>query len=255
MGRDGRIRVLPLHCDFNVAGGWTKVAEMHGSEFTNWHSWLNRFVNVTDLASGPLQTNRGHYHYASIDAIDMAVNHATKVRMSSAGGTKWVEWAMPRQRTTETWWNALAANKDTVYRGWQNVGRWQVDVHASGFAGGRGQRCWQNRFGVMKYPEHGGSFPAVTLNWQGNTRPGDNCMAISVCRRNERCNGWTQNGNGGDFPNSDNDWPNRHCKDLAIVYPGLFLLATPLHDLSLGRVARWLTRATALKLIYFVSHA
>lgn len=62
----------------------------------------------------------------------------------------------------------------------------------------------------MPLPQHGGSYPYASFNTQGNTQTNDYCMAVGVLRAGSSADGWTQNANGYDSPNSDSDWPNRN---------------------------------------------
>ena len=72
-----------------------------------------------------------------------------------------------------------------------------------------GYSGWQNQYGIMKLMDHGGSYPAATINDQGNTFPDDFCLAVGVLPSGSNStNGFTQNGNGYDAPTSDTDWPN-----------------------------------------------
>ena len=61
-------------CDFDN-GGWTLIGE-DGSSASKYVAWLRKHRNPELLAQG---TQIQHGVFASIDAVDMAVNHATKV--------------------------------------------------------------------------------------------------------------------------------------------------------------------------------
>ena len=74
--------------------------------------------------------------------------------------------------------------------------------------GGANETCFQNRFGIMKLSDHGGSYPAATINDQANTFPNDLCLAVGVQPTSSTFNGFSQNGNGYDAPSSNTDWPN-----------------------------------------------
>ena len=73
--------------------------------------------------------------------------------------------------------------------------------------GGANETCFQNRYGIMKLFDHGGSYPTASKNDIGNTFPDDLCLAVGVQPAGS-FNGFTQNQNGYDAPTSDTDWPN-----------------------------------------------
>lgn len=60
----------------------------------------------------------------------------------------------------------------------------------------------------MPHPLVGGSYPYASYNKHGNTAVNDYCMAVGVMLKGSTANGWNQNGNGYDSPQSDSDWPN-----------------------------------------------
>ena len=60
----------------------------------------------------------------------------------------------------------------------------------------------------MPFAYHGGSYPSATVNTAGNTRINDYCMSVGVQKKGTTADGWTQNGNGYDSPQSKSDWPN-----------------------------------------------
>ena len=60
----------------------------------------------------------------------------------------------------------------------------------------------------MPYSGHGGSYPSATLNTAGYTNVNDYCMAIGVQKKGKSADGWSQNANGYDSPQSKSDWPN-----------------------------------------------
>ena len=71
------------------------------------------------------------------------------------------------------------------------------------------QNCYQNKFGIMPYAAHGGSYPYASYSTAGNTAANDNCMAVGVMKKHSTAHGWSQNGYGFDSASSDSDWPNR----------------------------------------------
>ena len=70
------------------------------------------------------------------------------------------------------------------------------------------QVCYQNKYGIMPLQQHGDSYPYTSYNRQGNTKVNDYCMAVGVLAKGSNENGWSQNANGYDSPQSDSDWPN-----------------------------------------------
>ena len=71
------------------------------------------------------------------------------------------------------------------------------------------QNCYQNKFGIMPYSVHGGSYPYASYSTAGDTAANDNCMAVGVMKKQSTAHGWSQNGYGFDSASSDSDWPNR----------------------------------------------
>ena len=71
------------------------------------------------------------------------------------------------------------------------------------------QNCYQNKFGIMPFRKHGGSYPYASVNTAGNTATNDNCMAVGVMKKYSTAHGWSQDSNGFDSASSDSDWPNR----------------------------------------------
>ena len=66
-------------CDME-SGGWTLIGETGGYTEGNHLTWLRENVNTEQLAEG---TEITQGQYACIDAVDMAVNKATKVGLRS----------------------------------------------------------------------------------------------------------------------------------------------------------------------------
>ena len=62
-------------CDM-TSGGWTLIGEDGRYADSKHHSWLRQNVNAESLASG---TDITPGQYACIGAVEMAVNHVTKV--------------------------------------------------------------------------------------------------------------------------------------------------------------------------------
>ena len=64
------------------------------------------------------------------------------------------------------------------------------------------------RYGIMPFPEHGGSYPYASQNPEGNTSEHDSCVGVGVLVNGSFANGFSQNGNGFDAPGSNERWPN-----------------------------------------------
>jgi len=114
-------------------------------------------------------------------------------------GRFWVEWNLPSDRDVDTFWRisvGFNAINSAVVR--------EVEVRSS-FAAKR--TCYQNRYGIMNYREHGGSYPSAAFNLPGNTVTGDTCMAVGVMSSGTAF-GFSQNNNGYDSSTSNSDWPN-----------------------------------------------
>jgi hypothetical protein len=188
----GSSGVQTVWCDMS-GGGWTLVGQVDGRH-DMYDQWLRSSVAVAALSDLEIEANA----WSSVDAVDLAVHRATEVRLSNADLTRWVSWSMHPDRRTDTWWrheagqSAIDAAPDdpVMVRAWD----------------GSLGRCFDNRYGIMPLLQHGGSYPAANFNTAGNTTAPDLCMAVETARG--AANGFTQNGNGSDTPNSDLGWPN-----------------------------------------------
>ena len=72
------------------------------------------------------------------------------------------------------------------------------------------QSVYVNRYMVMAFSSHGGSFPAWTLNTAGNTNVNEYAMACSVTTgsHNGFTSGGTHNGMDAPYDQGDYGWPN-----------------------------------------------
>ena len=59
-------------------GGWTLIGETGGYTGSKYTTWLRDNINTGQLTDTAITRDQ----YACIDAVDMAVNHATKVASS-----------------------------------------------------------------------------------------------------------------------------------------------------------------------------
>lgn len=192
-GHDGNISAVDLYCDMSN-GGWTLIGQISGKHYVE-HTWLRSFHNVEYLQTQSIKKN----DWASIDALDMAVHAAAQVRLSSEDGTKFVWWDMDSDRDMSTWWNHASGTRTITA-----ADDHKVVVHDQN---GATKQCWQTKYGVMPLSAHGGSYPAATVNTHGNTATRDLCMAVGVQPGGDQ-DGFGQNNNGYDAPDSDSDWPN-----------------------------------------------
>ncbi|KAI0243088.1 hypothetical protein LSAT2_008805 [Lamellibrachia satsuma] len=92
-----------VFCDMR-SGGWTLIGQI-STVGDIYDKWLVTNEN-TDILQTPV-IKRGTY--GCIDAVDLAVNHANEIRLSSgendAGmGQFWVEWDLPADRDVATFW-------------------------------------------------------------------------------------------------------------------------------------------------------
>ncbi|CAE7365461.1 unnamed protein product [Symbiodinium sp. KB8] len=197
---DDNVQDTDLFCDM-TNGGWTLVGQIAVQIAIN-NDWLRAYHNESQLQARTITNNT----WASIPAIDMAVNCASEVRLSNDDASKSVRWEMDADREISTWWNQSAG------RGVINAAPGhQVLVHDQS---GDNETCWQNRYGIMKQSSHGGSYPAATFNDQGTTLTDDLCLAVGVLPLGSTSNGFSQNGNGYDAPTDNTDWPNAELKGI-----------------------------------------
>ena len=178
---------VSLYCDMDD-GGWTLVGKVNGEPHMA-STWLRSNEHTELLAAVGASSMPASGQFASVDAVDLAVNHAESVKISSSDGAAWARWPMPEGRTTDTWWDHAAHDAA------QAAPNSEVQVEGSGGS----SPCNQNTVGLMKLPSHAFGYPAATFNPEGNTVPSDWCMTVGV----------TGDGtNGFDVPQSDGDWPN-----------------------------------------------
>jgi hypothetical protein len=190
--------VQQLYCDMTVeGGGWTLVGKI-GTVQNLTSQWLRSDVNVAALG-GPAM---GSGTFASVNAVALAVQRSSQIRLSNSSITRWVRWDLPQGRTVQTWWNHAAGQ--AVINGATQT---PIDVFDQNLTKGS---CFQNIYGINPWPQHGGSFPSATQSPQGNTSPCDLCMSVGVLPQGLSADGFTQNGNGYDQPTNDSDWPNQN---------------------------------------------
>ncbi|XP_068733893.1 uncharacterized protein [Montipora capricornis] len=189
-------------CDMKN-GGWTLVGKISGKVGNIYEKWLVSNYNTDELKTAKISK---HNQFACLDARSLAVEEASTVMLSSGEmtdglGSKWVMWRLPGDREKTSFWDhsvGLSALKAAV----------QKPVMVIAWNGNK-KTCFQNKFGIMPYTAHGGSYPYASFNTEGNTATNDNCMAVGVMSKGSTAHGWSQNGNGYDSPSSDSDWPNK----------------------------------------------
>ena len=186
---------VTTYCDM-TNGGWTligKVDAPHDMATT----WLVSSVDPGALATPTIAPNS----YACLDAVDLAVNHSTEIRISNSARTRWVTWPLPVGRTAATWWRHTAGQ--TVIAAAPQTA---VTVTAQD---GATSACFQNIYGILPYAMHGGAYPVAAKNATGNTTGNDLCMAVgTMVMSSTVLDGFTQNGNGFDAPSDETTWPN-----------------------------------------------
>lgn len=183
-------------CDMTTdGGGWTLVGKIGGRGTTS-SEWLIAPVNPAQLVDPTIADGM----IACANAVPLAVNAASEIRLANSARDKWVKWKLPSGRTTATLWHH-AAGQATISAATQST----VGVTSST---GVNVTCYQNIYGINPFTAHGGGYPAATQNAAGNTTPGDWCMSVGTVAPNTTVDGFSQNGNGWDAPTAESDWPN-----------------------------------------------
>ncbi|KAL9971504.1 hypothetical protein ACROYT_G017675 [Oculina patagonica] len=193
---------VQTYCDM-ANGGWTLVGKISGNVGNIYKTWLVSNYNTAALKTPKITKQK---EFACIDARSLAVEEASTILLSSGErmdslGSKWVMWRLPGDREKDLLWNH-SVGKSTV----QAAVKTPVIVYAWN---GNKKICNQNKFGIMPYGGHGGSYPYASYNTAGNTATNDYCMAVGVMTKGSTAHGWKQNANGYDSPSSDSDWPNK----------------------------------------------
>ncbi|XP_068733894.1 uncharacterized protein [Montipora capricornis] len=189
-------------CDMKN-GGWTLVGKISGKVGNIYDKWLVSNYNTDELKTPKISKRN---QFACLDARSLAVEEASTVMLSSGDltdglGSKWVMWRLPGDREKASFWDhtvGLSAVKAAV----------QKPVMVIAWNGNK-KTCFQNKFGIMPFSAHGGSYPYASYDAAGNVATNDNCMAVGLMLKGATAHGWSQNVNGYDSPSSDSDWPNK----------------------------------------------
>ncbi|MBL0215369.1 MAG: hypothetical protein IPQ07_15965 [Myxococcales bacterium] len=186
---------VTTYCDMSTdGGGWTLVGKVDGKQ-TMYTTWLISTVNEAALQT-PTITASG---YACIDAVELAVNGSSEIRLSNSARTLWAKWPLPAGRAIATWWRH-SVGQSTINGAADDA----VTVTTSS---GATMACFQNVYGILPFNMHGGSYPYAAKNTAGNIDLGDNCFAVGV-QASGNADGFSQNGNGFDAPSDEATWPN-----------------------------------------------
>jgi hypothetical protein len=193
---DANAAAVTTYCDMTTdGGGWTMIGKVDGRH-DMYTAWLLSNVNLADMTTPTIGTNT----YTCIDAVGLAVNHATTVRFSNSARDRWVKWNLPANRDVTTFWHHSV--------GYTTInGATQSSVTGTGWNGST-TTCYQNRYGIMNWDGHGGSYPAAARDTQGRTNASEYCMAVGTQTIGMNADGFTQNGNGFDAPADETTWPN-----------------------------------------------
>ena len=190
---------VQTYCDM-ASGGWTLVAQISGTVGDVSRVLLTSNTNADQLQSPWISSNS----VASLNAVRLAVSHASDVLLSSGNrafgiGSRWTRWPLPLGRDGSTLWRrsigAATVNAANL-----------VPVDVVDWVGNK-QTCMQNRFGVS--PQHG-AFPATVGDQSAVARSNDLCMAVGSVPQSSvsDSSGYRSPLAGFDAPVSDDDWVN-----------------------------------------------
>jgi len=195
---------VEVYCDMGGidGGGWTLIGKSRGT----WNApniFLKRNFRLEEMTTNLPLTYNGTF--ACIDAVEFCVNRATELCFSNHALDYWVKCPMHSQRTTTTLFGVengqgtintdAASNSELVQA---------VSWH------GITQNVYVNKYSVMPWSSHGGSYPSWTLNTAGNTNVNEYAMSCAVATSGH--NGFTaastHNGQDAPYDQGDRSWPN-----------------------------------------------
>ncbi|KAI0228294.1 hypothetical protein LSAT2_021234 [Lamellibrachia satsuma] len=182
------------------SGGWTLIGQIGGVNDNIYNQWL-----VTNHNTGKLRTPVIEKRtYGCIDAVDLAVNYAHEIRLSSGEsdtgmGQFWVEWDLPADRDVDTFWRHSVG----LSVAW-SAARQTVEVRSSFRSK---QTCCHTKYGIGPAMSWGGGYPTSVC---GAVGPRDSCMQVAVMSRGSSVHGFDNSFALFDAPTSNSDWPNRY---------------------------------------------
>lgn len=187
---------VSTYCDFDTAGmAYTLVGKVQGKH-NMYSNWLLASHNVANLQTMAIEAST----YSSIgDTRYLAVFGSSHIRFANSDASKHASWTLHPERTVDVMWNRAAGPSAIT----SSITGQTVTVTAYN---GASSTCYHNKYGVMTSSGHGGSYPSAMANTGGGTSGGDWCLSIGVATGND--NGWSNNHNGFDAPDSDSSWPN-----------------------------------------------
>ena len=197
---------VEVYCDMGGidGGGWTLIGKSRGT----WNApniFLKRNFRMDQMTTNLPLTYSGTW--ACINAVDFCVNRATELCFSNHALDRWVKCPMHTQRTTSTLF-AVEQTYSTIQGDAVTNGNSEYVTATSWH--GITNSVYVNRYMVMPWSSHGGSYPAWTLNTAGNTNINEYAMSCAVATGAHHGFTAASTHNGQDAPSDQGDygWPN-----------------------------------------------